>query len=222
MTSIVAQHSAERAYEGIFSPIRDDAPKRRDRYFVDIIQPRFTKVPQGIKQQWYSWGINFTRMYDVPLNKKSTLGFAWGISFCSEHLYINGTITAQVNLQGTKQYYIKPFDAAYEYKLHKQVFNYIELPVQLRLRTNKNTNLFFYPGIKAGYLIDHHNKTIDKEGKYKFYSFQGLNRLRYGLTLHLGIDRLGLFVYYPLSNLFIKGKGEDIQIFSAGISINAF
>ena len=217
-----AQQSAERAYEGVFPPVRDDAPKRRDRYFVDVFQPRFLETPVDIKQEWYSWGLNFSRMFDVPFNNISTLGFAWGVNFSTEHLYMNGTLATRINLLGEKQHFIKSFDSAYNYKLHKQVFNYIELPIQLRFRTNKNTNFFFYPGFKAGFMLDHHNKTIDNDVKFKFYSFKGLNRLRYGATLHLGIDRLGLYVYYPLSNLFVKGKGEDISIFCVGISINAF
>lgn len=221
-TYTYAQQSAERAYEGIFPPKRDDGPKRRDRYFIDIFHPKFLQTPTGIKQQWYSWGINFCRMFDVPINKKSTVGFAWGVNFSSEHIYINGKITGNINLQGEARFSFTPFEPSYKYKLHKHVFNYIELPLQLRFRTNQKTNFYFYPGVKAGYMLDHHNKTIDNDGKYKFYSFKGLNRLRYGATLHIGIDRIGFFAYYPLSSIFIKEKGDESGLFCIGISLNAF
>lgn len=216
-----AQISAEETYTGFFAPANPDAPERMNRWMLDIFHDRWEPLPEGIACKWFSGGINIARMMDFPLNQKSNVALAIGLGFGSHNMHYNGYFTESTDSSGAQRYDVLPFNSSYRYSRNKISLNYLEIPFQLRFRSAKKWNFFFYPGFKAGWLFNAHTKTIDDSGKYKLYNFKGFQRLHYGPTLHLGFNRLALFAWYGLSPV-LKKNGTAFQSISIGISLNMF
>lgn len=218
--NLFAQISAEESYVGFFAPSNPDAPERMDRWMVDLFADRWNPLPQSINTKPFSGGIAVARMMDLPLSKKSTFAIALGFGFASHNIHSNGFFEERINSVDNVSYHITPLDSNYEYRKNKISLNYLEIPFQLRFRSAKKWNFFFYPGFKAGWLINDHTKTIDKDGKYKLYNFKGFEKLQYGPTVHLGFNRFAVYGYYSLTN--ILKNGDAFNQISIGISLNFF
>lgn len=219
---VAAQISAEETYHGIFDRKNPDAPKRMDRWMVDLFHTELLNSPSNIKIQPWTCGMSFARLLDVPFDKKSRVGFAIGIGFSSQNFYSNGNLVYVIDSLNNEHTEWNPYPQGYRYKNNKLSLNYVEVPFQLRFRSGTKHNFFFYPGFKAGYLFNSHTKVIDDTGKYKVYRIHGLNNFQYGVTAHLGYNRFALFGYYSLTNIFADKKGPAFQLFSVGISLNFF
>ncbi|HAA00969.1 MAG TPA: hypothetical protein DEP18_02075 [Flavobacteriales bacterium] len=212
------QISAEEAYKGII-PGEYNSPERMHRWMMDVYQDRWEPLPNGIQSKWYSFGIAASRMIDIPLNKRSTIAFAFGPGIGSHNVHHNGAFTNTIDTSGIRRYRIEPLPTGYSYKRNKIRLTLIELPFQLRIRS-KRDGFFFYPGFKAGWLVGNHSLIVDDQGKYKRYNYKGFEKLQYGPTLHMGYNRLALYAYYSLTP--VMKEGEDFRTFSIGLSLNFF
>lgn len=77
-------------------------------------------------------------------------------------------------------------------------------------------------GPYAGYRIDSFSKLVfEEEGKKKTdrnHDNFFLENIRYGARLQIGVRNTDFFVNYDVSQLFIKGKGPEVNAFSFGVS----
>lgn len=188
-----------------------------DRIVVDFSYDGFTHYPGGITQKPYSLGGNIAFMYDYPVFK-GPLSLAFGVGISTHNVHTNGRL----------QYYV---DSAYtyftpitnKYNTNKLSLNYVEIPLELRIRTRGNNHFKVYVGGKVGYLFNVHTKYEDADGKIKVYKIRNIEHLRYGITFRIGYNKWNLQAFYGLSELFKKGKGEPGMVpFSAGIGLLLF
>jgi hypothetical protein len=110
--------------------------------------------------------------------------------------------------------------------------NYFEIPVDFRFDTkpediSRSFNVAI--GGRFGYLYDAMTKVKYKqEGEMKIMKDKqnhGMNRIRYGAYMRVGIGAVNLFGFYNLSPLFEKNKGPEkttMNSFTMGISVNGF
>lgn len=216
-----AQISAEETYTSFIAPKNPEGPERQDRWMVDLSYSSWLEYPSNIELKPFGHSIGVQRMIDLPLNKKSTFGFAIGFGFNSQNYYHNGAFAEQLDsLDQHQGYTIVPLPAGYEFKRNKISFNYLEIPVQIRIRSSKKWHFFFYPGFKAGWLFNDHTKIIDDSGKYKRFGFKGFTQIQYGPTLHIGFNRFAVYGFYSLTP--ILKDGPAFSVFSLGISLNFF
>ena len=226
-------------YTGLILPDKND-PERMDRWVFDITYNNWLTLPDGIKVKPYSIGWNVARYYDFPINK-SAFGVAFGYGYSMHNVHHNGEFIDVVDpTSGDTYTSLVPLDPNYKYWRNKIVFNYVEAPFELRIRTKKRRKkardesgnkvetgevggqFRFYPGFKVGWLFNVHTTVRDTEGKYKEYNFHNANRLRYGATLRIGYGRINIFGFYSLTNAFKDGQGDELQPFSVGLSILTF
>jgi hypothetical protein len=78
-------------------------------------------------------------------------------------------------------------------------------------------------GPYAGYRIDSFTRKVYKDDKgdkqkEKDHGTYDMNNFRYGLRLQLGFKDTDLFFNYDLNNLFVSGKGPQLNAFSFGVS----
>jgi hypothetical protein len=110
--------------------------------------------------------------------------------------------------------------------------NYLEIPLELRFRSNyrypKNAFIFSVGG-KIGFLIDSHTKfKYRQDGENKIQKQKesfSINTLRYELTGRIGYGNVNLFYNYSLNTLFETEKapiGAEIQPMTFGISLTLF
>jgi hypothetical protein len=75
-------------------------------------------------------------------------------------------------------------------------------------------------GPYIGYRIESHSKLVYKDEnkeKDKEHDSFYLNNIRWGLRLQLGYRSTDLFFNYDISELFVEGKGPDLNAFSFGV-----
>lgn len=217
-----SQISVEENYVGFLPPEDPNAPARMHRYMFNIQHVNWFDGPTGVVVEPYSFGFDAFRFIEFP-NEKSTFSLAMGFGWSSYHIYNNAAVTTNIDAITQKEFTtFIPFPDAYQYKQNQLALNYFDGAFQIRWRTNKKNNVYLYPGFKFGYLFNNHTKTIDNDSKFKVYDMKGIAHLRLGPTVHLGFNRWALTGFYSLTPLFTEGKGEQVSIFSAGISFNLF
>lgn len=93
-------------------------------------------------------------------------------------------------------------------------------PVMFDGRRSDSFRIGFGP--YAGYRIDSYTRQVFKDDgdkrKEKNRDSYYLNNVRYGLRLQLGFKDTDLFFNYDLNELFMSGKGPNLNAFSFGVS----
>lgn len=196
--------------EEIWSP-----PIGEDRFLITFTNDGWLGAPDNINLRPYSLGIESHIMYDHQFGK-SILSFSWGYGFSSHNVHHDGFFaTDTTNAQNTRLY---PFQKNYTFTKNKLHATYIEVPLELRLRTKSDSPFKLYAGFKVGYLVNLHSKTKDAAGKRKFYGIDNVMKLRYGVTGKIGFNTWALSGFYSLTPLLIEGRGDQLIPYSIGIS----
>ncbi len=186
----------------------------KDRIIVDFDYDGFLNLPAGIKQKPYSLGGNAYFMWDYPFGY-GPFSVAFGGGFSTHDMHSNGRITYTIDGKYTT---LEPLTT--QYKRNKLSCNYVEIPVELRIRTRGQHSFKFSVGVKAGYAYNVHTKIIDDDGKRKIYDIKNINPWRYGVTMRIGYNKFVLQGFYAFSDLFKKGRGEPNMVpFSVGVGL---
>jgi hypothetical protein len=198
---------------------QSEEPKKKildpkDRIIVDFSFDGFTHLPERIAQKAYSLGGNVYFMWDYPFGY-GPFSVGFGAGFSTHDVHTNGKIIYSLDGKYTS------FEPIYtKFNTNKLSLNYVEIPVELRIRTRGNHNFKLSVGVKGGYLYNVHTKYEDAEGKIKVYKIKNVNPWRYGATFRIGYDRYNIQAFYALSELFLKGRGEAGMVpFSVGIGL---
>lgn len=192
-----------------------NAPAGQDRFLLDFHNDLFLTLAPGMEIRPYSPGINASIMYDYPFGT-SAISFAWGYGFSSFNIHHNGRFDRDVEEEGFVKFY--PYPDGYEYAKNKLSANFVEIPIELRLRTKGNNKFKLYLGGKVGYLVNIHTKIIDEDGKRKYYQLPETSRLRYGATARIGMNRIALFGFYSFSPFLKENKGVELIPVTVGLT----
>ncbi|MCW3071091.1 MAG: hypothetical protein JWO44_981 [Bacteroidetes bacterium] len=205
-TDSLVKKGAEEVQKKILDP--------KDRIVVDFNFDSFLHLPQGIAQKAYSLGGNVFFMWDYPFGY-GPFSLAFGAGLSTHDVHTNGRITYSMDGSYTS---FEPITT--KFNTNKLSLNYVEVPLELRMRTRGNHNFKITLGVKGGYLYNVHTKYEDADGKIKVYKIRNINPWRYGATFRIGYDRYNIQAFYALSELFLKGKGEAGMVpFSVGVGL---
>lgn len=198
--------------------IVEKAPKKiadpKDHIVVDFSFDSYRNWPDGITQKPYSLGGNAYLMWDYPFGY-GPFSVAVGAGFSTHDVHTNGQITYSIDGK-----YTTFVPLTVKYSTNKFSMNYIEIPVELRLRTRGEKSFKMTIGGKVGYAYNVHTKYADEDGKVKVYRIKNIDPLRYGVTLRIGYNKFNLQGFYALSEIFKKGRGEPGMVpFSFGIGM---
>ncbi|MFN8277255.1 MAG: porin family protein [Chitinophagales bacterium] len=192
----------------------------RDRIVLDFLGTNWIHNIPGMKIRWYSRGFNAYFMYDLRI-KKSRVSFAAGLGVGCVNIYSNSALTDSSG-SGAKFTPISNYD---NYKVNKVALTYIDLPLELRIRTNRDKLdqcWKFNIGFKAGIRVDAHTKQTTKTPNQtiKLKPYPDFNLFRLGPTLRIGYSSFNLTAYYGVLGVFKGGRGPDVHEFAVGISFN--
>ena len=194
----------------VFSQATEETPKKirdpKDRIVVDLDYDTYLNMPAGISQKPYSLGGNAYFIWDYPVGY-GPFSLAFGAGLSTHDIHTNGRITYTIDARYTT---LEPITTPY--RRNKLSCNYVEIPVELRLRTKTPHSFKVSVGGKVGYAYNVHTKIIDDEGKRKIYDIKNINPWRYGVTLRIGYNHFDVEGFYALSELFLKGRGEPNMI----------
>lgn len=186
----------------------------KDHIVIDFSYDGYTHLPDGIKSKPYSLGGNAYLMWDYPVGY-GPFSIAIGAGFSTHDVHTNGRLTYSIDGKYTS---FVPITT--KYSTNKFSCNYIDIPLELRIRVRGNHKFKFAVGGKIGYAYNIHTKFADVDGKIKVYRIRNVDPLRYGVTLRIGYDRFNIQGFYALSELFVKGHGEAKMVpYSIGIGM---
>lgn len=191
--------------------------KPQDRLVIDVTNLMLLEPSPGLSLRGWSPGFGAAVMHPLRLGK-SYFWLAAGYGVRSMNYHMNGNFAEFEGPNGTQSQFV-PFDAAYDYEKHKWAVTYAEIPLEFRYRNDKPNGFKFGLGGSIGYLINSHSKTIDNDGKKKFYKLKGIETLNYALTARIGFGRYSAFVHYQLSRFIRNGDFPQMTPVSYGISI---
>lgn len=204
----------------------------KDRFTVDLfgsnwIYDKNSARMNGLQTKWWSRGISIYFSWDFRI-KKSRVSFAPGIGYSCSNIYSrHGLWEDSTGTSFRKLTDINPNIAEGDYKVNKLTLQYVDIPLELRIRTNpdKFNNCWkFVVGFKAGIRVDAHTKEKTKVGNVVKVNverrFPDFNLLRMGPTIRIGYSVVNVFAYYGVLDVFKKGKGPKANEFTVGISFN--
>jgi len=188
--------------------------ERKDRIVFDVNYDAWLNTPKDIKQKVVSPGVNFYLMWDYPFGY-GPMSFAFGLGLSSHNVHSNAQMVYSIDGEYTS---LTAFSTPY--KKNKLSCNYIEVPIELRLRTRGEKSFKMAIGAKVGYAYNIHTKIIDDDGKRKMYDIKNINPLRYGPIFRIGYNKWNVNAFYSLSELFLKDKGTPKLVqYSIGIGL---
>lgn len=194
----------------------------KDRFAIDLLGTNWIhNGDNGFKTKWYSRGINIYLYYDLQI-KKSRVSFAPGVGIGFTNIYNNSKLD-DTAASGAK--FTPISDYASNVKINKVALMYIDVPLELRIRSNKDRlgNVWKVAiGFKAGVRVDAHTKLVTKTPKenIKLKYFPDFNLFRAGPTIRVGYSSFNITAYYGVLGVFKSGKGPVANEFAVGISFN--
>lgn len=197
----------------------------RDQIIFDLNYNYWLESESITNFKWNSYGCSFYAMYNL-IGKNSNSCFAAGFGISMENINLG---SQPVDSLGYTVF--KPIPSNVEYTKNKIALTYLDIPVEIRIRTNPNEkrkNFKLYLGGKFGYLLNNHLKYIGddistgKWVKYKTYWLPNISKYRYGLTARMGFGKLNISAYYALNTLFEENKAIEIYPINIGFSLFLF
>jgi hypothetical protein len=189
---------------------------REDMVILSLTFDNLTDLPSGIEsKQFRSRGFSGLIMTEA-MNKSHNIGVGAGIGFMSQNVHTNAYI-----IDTGAATYLSPVPDSVGLELNKLSTNFITAAVELRLRTNENDRGGIFKlsvGIQAGYLLQSHVKYEDKNGKYKYFDLEHLNKFQYGIEGRIGYNKIAFNGYYSLVPVFEDKEGPEITPYSVGVS----
>ncbi len=207
----------------------------RDHITLDLLgtnwnynstDPKFGGPDNGMKTKWFSRGIQLGFSWDFRI-KGSRVSIAPGISYSCSNIYSRSTMS-RTDSAGTSFAPIRTYGADTTAKINKLVLQYVNIPLELRIRTNidKFGNCFkFAIGIVGGVRVDAHTKFKIKQGNdtnvYITRRDPDFNLFRLAPTFRFGYSFVNVTASYDVINVFKPNVGPKANAFSLGISFTA-
>ena len=205
----------------------DEHTGGKDRLVMEINWNGWMDQPDSIKTKWFSRGIDFYVMFDMPLGK-SRFSVAPGAGLGIDNVFHDGQFIG-TDTMGTL---FVPYPDSINVKKNKLNTVYLDIPLELRFRTKpneKNKSFKLAVGVKGGLLLASKVKYVgegttfglpQQEIKKKEFKVPNIDNLRYGLTFRVGYGPINAQVFYGLSTLFESGLGPQMSPLNIGISFN--
>jgi hypothetical protein len=217
-------------------PKKKRRPPRKEMILVNLNFDHWLNTPSTISPKWFaSRGIDVAILYDYVI-AKSNFSAAAGIGFNSHNIHMEGfPIEYAIKSGGTYTKLDESFFDGKEINVNKLSTNFIDIPIEIRFRSNPYKNgkrIAASVGFKLGWLAQSHTKTRTDEDlfyngmnfrrKVKTYDVPNLTKFRYGLTARVGYANFYLNFFYSLTPLFIEGRGTEAIPISIGIGVSPF
>lgn len=219
----------------IQKPKKRKMPKK-EMLLVNVNFDSWLDHPSSIAPKWgASRGVDVAILYDYVI-KKSNFSIGAGVGFNSHNVHMEGFPVVYNTTAGhTYTLLDTAFFGGREIEVNKISTNFIDIPFEVRFRSNAHRNgkrIAASVGFKLGFLVQSHTKTETAEDymvdgvnigeKFKTYDIENLNWLRYGVTARVGYANFYLNFFYSLTSLFQDGRGTEATPISIGIGVSPF
>lgn len=201
----------------------DSVKMPNDMLVLNIVSNTWLNTPNNVKLMPVSIGSEVYYLTPV-IGKNSVFSIAIGAGVGVNNIHNNSLPYDSLGITN-----FKPIPGGFEYEKNKISTAYIDIPLEIRFRTQPNIkkrNFKVALGGKFGYLISSYIKysgedfrvLSSKHVKFKEYNINNVIPYRYGVFLRVGYGKINFIVNYTLSQLFTNGKGPDVIPVSFGFS----
>lgn len=203
-----------------FSQVISESARRKITVGADFFTDLWQNMPNNMDIRTINQGVNVFAMYNLQL-AESNSSFSFGLGIDNHNMYSNTRIE---NVNGDT---IKFIPITGVYQRSKINLTYLSVPFEFKIRLE--SEIKFSVGFKIRYLISSKDKYVgdvpgEAKGKttIKRKKISQTEDYAYGFTLRFGYKSFNLFGYYQLSNIFKKGKGQQMYPISVGLTITPF
>ena len=201
--------------------IKDE--KNKDRLIIGVHNSFWNGLPGGVNAKSLCQGYNAALMFDFPTSENSPISFGLGLGYTSYNLYSNATISSNTTSDRTTDFFVIP--SGIDYNVNKLKFNYLNIPLELRLRTFYNIRLGV--GLRSSLLVEAHSKyyghALDgTDNQLKIINKDISNKEKYlfEITARAGWKFVSLNGAFSLTKMFTEDKGPQIYPYSVGVSFS--
>ncbi len=189
---------------GLYGQSKTDSKEVSNRYFEDQFYLGITynfirNIPESVKQQKLSYGLQVGIIKDIPLNPSGRFAIGLGMGFALNNYYSN--LLANETSTGITYSLADNIAGFQRSKLETHL---IEFPLEFRWRNSTPDEYRFwrlYAGVKVSYVMGARSKSLIDGTKDGFYN-KDITRFHYGPTVNLGYNTFNIHVYYAVSGLF--------------------
>jgi hypothetical protein len=195
--------------------------KGKDRVFYTY---SYAFIQPGIESYESTWrsNENLIQLYlETKIARKFFVGYGFGYN--STNYHHNLRISTQPTTGGNT-FHIIPDSVSYN--SNKLNVKYLEIPIELRFRTQTHSGktIRCYIGAKVGYRINSYARYRDEKLNVAYYNIDELNQWNYGLYTRMGYGLISLYASYSLSPLFtnlseVQSDWANQNVISFGLSI---
>lgn len=177
---------------------------------------------------WGSWYVGLASIQRTRLSRKFFLEWGLGVNWYNFKFEDDNVLIEKdddgINFIADARYpdYVKSkLTASYVTATLIPVIDFSDNSRKARIWDGYGNSFRIGFGPYVGYRIESHSKLVYKEdgdkGKEKNHDSFYLNNLRYGLRLQMGYRSADFFFNYDLNDLFVEGRGPQLNAFSFGV-----
>lgn len=193
---------------------------KKDKLLFDFYSPMWVNGPADMNTDpTFSFAVSYGK--DITFKKDSKFSWFYAVG------YDFNNINHNLNLKSIQSLDFTPRELGAKilnvpFSINKLSSHYIELPLELRYRTQTKNPFRVYAGAKAGYLVKSKYELDEGLGDlYERKNLDELERFKYGLTFRIGYGMVNLYAYYGLNGLMKPETQKGVNQLSFGLTLMA-
>jgi hypothetical protein len=204
-------------------PYEQKKLRKYDRLVVDVVYNDWHGDREFFSSPWNSIGFNISLLFDKVLTPANTLSFGYGLAFS----HYNNRTRLFLERNTTDNFTeLIPFPELDNTLRYKFTANYLEIPLELRIRTKGRSHFKWIIGGTVGYQLNSFTQRVfELNGttyRNRIAGFPDNNDWRLGATMRLGVRNYAFYAAYYFTPLFTSEKSVNLTPFSLGVSFSLF
>jgi hypothetical protein len=203
-----------------------------DHFMLQFTGDGWIGAPDSIKNRikGFSRGFNVSIMLNQPFQSDPRWSAAFGVGIINSNIFFKNT---DVNvISNSPRLPFTPTDSTDHFEKYKLATTYLEVPIELRYAfdpVNQKRSWKLALGVKAGTMLNAHNKGKTLENKYnatigsytqKESKRTYFNNFRLASTIRAGIGNFSVIGSYSVTALLRDVAGPSIHPWQIGLCIS--
>jgi len=191
---------------------------KSDRLIFDLYTPSWINTPSDINSS-FSLGFSTSWGKDIVISK-SRYSYFYGLGYDFANINSNADFKRSFEGNSIRALGLKALHRVYA--INQLTSHYLEVPLELRFRTQTKIPFRLSIGTKIGYLVKS-KYTLDENSGTIFdrKNINILEDLKYGASFRVGCGLINFYTYYGINSLIRASKQPGINQLSFGISFLA-
>lgn len=204
--------------------------KPSDRVVISVFSDVWSDLPEGVETSVINRGLSIDLLQDFPVGNFG-LSVAAGLGYSGRNIYTPESRfrlpdMADITDESDEYFDFIPVNENLEVDKSKLSLNYIQVPLELRWRSQGENTFRIHAGGSFGYLLGSHTKYVGQEEIFaglrdtrkKESKLDNIENYLVGAYLRLGYKSINAMVYMPITNVFKANASEEATFIGFGLS----